>query len=88
MQVLLHKNFVKKYKKLPTTLQKIFVERTQLLLTDPTNPMLKIHSLKGRLKSHKSMNITGDYRALFIIDEEDQTITFLNIGTHSSLYGS
>ena len=86
MQVILHKHFLKKYKKLPKAIQKTFVARTHILLTEPTNPLLHIHTLKGDLVPQKSLNVTGDYRALFIVDEETQTITFLRIGTHSELY--
>ncbi len=86
MQTFLHRQFLKKYQKLPKTVQNTFVERTHLLLTDPTHPLLRIHSLRGSLEPQKSMNITGDYRALFIVDEQKQTITFLQIDTHSELY--
>ena len=87
MKVVLHKYFLKRYQKLPKTVRNTFVERTHLLLTDPTNPILHIHTLKGNLELQKSMNVTGDYRALFVVDEETQIITFLRIGTHSELYG-
>ena len=86
MRVFLHKQFLKKYQKLPKALQNTFTERTHLLLNDPTSPLLRIHALKGSLEPHKSMNVSGDYRALFIVDEVKQTITFLKIGTHSELY--
>ncbi len=46
--------------------------------------VLNIHQLHGDRKPLLSMNITGDYRALFLMNKD--TVTFYEIGTHSELY--
>ena len=86
MKPVLQKSFLKDYSKLSKAVKKKFVERIQLFLDDPQHPLLRIHELKGDMKPMQSMNITGDYRALFIIDTNKQYIIFYKIGTHSELY--
>lgn len=78
--------FKKQYKKLPSKMQDQFDERVQLFATDPTLPMLKVHPLKGKYAGYWSMSVSGDVRALYIIDG-DTIIIFALIGTHSQLYG-
>ena len=67
-------------------MQDQFDERVQLFATDPTLPMLKVHPLKGKYAGYWSMSVSGDVRALYIIDG-DTIIIFALIGTHSQLYG-
>lgn len=78
--------FKKQYKKLPVKLQLQFDERLLLFLEDPTNPILRIHPLKGTYSGYWSMNISGDLRALYL-KKADELIIFALIGTHSQLYG-
>jgi addiction module RelE/StbE family toxin len=81
----LHK-FKKQYKKLPEKFQDQFDERLQLFLIDPTLPKLRVHPLKGTFAGYWSMNVNGDIRALYILQEET-VIIFALIGSHSELYG-
>ena len=85
MKVILITSCAKQYERLPLNIQKKFDERLLLFQKDPRDPLLRIHKLKGEKKPLKSMNITGDYRALFTQEDKD-TITFHEIGTHSQLY--
>lgn len=78
--------FKKQYAKLPLQLQLQFDERVQLFAVDPTLPMLKVHPLKGKYKGYWSMSVSGDVRALYIMDG-DTIIIFALIGSHSQLYG-
>lgn len=78
--------FKKQYQKLPKKFQEQFDERLRLYLIDPTLPKLKVHPLKGNYAGYWSMNINGDLRALYIIQDESMVI-FALIGTHSELYG-
>ncbi len=84
MKVYFRNSFKKQYKKLPTKIQKKFAGRLDIYLTQESHMVLRIHTLKGNKYPLKSMNITGDYRALFISDKSK--ITFYEIGTHSELY--
>lgn len=80
------RQFKKQYKKLPKKIQNHFDERLVLFLEHPNHPLLRIHELKGDMSPLQSMNINGDYRALFTIDIKKRQIIFYKIGTHSELY--
>ena len=85
MKILFSKTFTKQYKKLPLKIQKKVREQTNLFRKDPRNPQLNIHKLYGNKKYFVSMNVTGDYRALFVRVNR-RTVIFSRIGTHSQLY--
>lgn len=78
--------FKKQYKKLPEKMQIQFDDRVRLFATDPTLPMLRVHPLKGKYAGYWSMSVSGDIRALYLI-EGDTAVIFALIGTHSQLYG-
>ncbi|MEX0689927.1 MAG: type II toxin-antitoxin system mRNA interferase toxin, RelE/StbE family [Candidatus Paceibacterota bacterium] len=84
MKIIFHRNFKKQYKKLPKKIQKRFSDRFEIFLKDNNHPLLNIHLLHGQSMSLKSMNVTGDYRALFV--KKKSKVTFYHIGTHSELY--
>ncbi len=79
------KNFHRQYKKLPKVIQQQFNTRLRLFLIDPTDPRLRVHSLKGHYQGYWSMNVNGDIRALYLLKGEELVI-FALIGTHSELY--
>ena len=83
-EVVYKKKFIQQYTKLPTKIQKKFDERLDILKENPRHPLLRVHTLHGDRKPYKSMNITGNYRALFVI--EGNEVIFSEIGTHSELY--
>lgn len=85
MHIRFHRSFKKSYIKLPKAVQAAFDERLELLVHDMKHPLLHVHALKGSMYPLQSMNVNGDYRALFIVAAK--TVTFYEIGTHSELYG-
>lgn len=84
MEIEFHKDFLKQYKKLPKKIQGKFDERLALFMNTPDHPLLHLHTLKGVDYPIESLNITGDYRALFL--RTKKVISFIRIGTHSELY--
>ncbi|MFA5831290.1 MAG: type II toxin-antitoxin system mRNA interferase toxin, RelE/StbE family [Candidatus Paceibacterota bacterium] len=77
--------FKKQYKKMPVKIREQFKTRLVLFVQDQNNPQLHIHKLNGSYDGLWSMNITGDFRAVF--DRiHDSAILFEAIGTHSELY--
>ncbi len=54
-------------------------------MSDPFHPLLNNHPLAGRWTGYRSINITGDYRAIYELIEEDLAY-FVTIDTHSNLY--
>lgn len=85
MEIKLHKNFTKQYLKLKTTQKEKFKERRNLFLQDEFNPILNNHSLNGKYLGCRSINVTGDLRAIF--KKEDNNVIFVSLGSHSNLYG-
>ena len=79
------RKFRRQYKKLPAKIQKKFDEQVDLFRNNPTDRRLNIHNLQGDKKPLVSMNVTGDYRALFVWETKER-VRFHQIGTHSELY--
>lgn len=84
MEIRYHKHFKKQYLKLPENMRQKFKLRLVLFVSDPFNPELNNHALSGKYVGRRSINITGDLRAIYEIKNE--CIHFLLIGTHSELY--
>lgn len=84
MQIKYKKKFIKMYAQSSIKAQRTFDRRLRLFKKDPYAPMLKNHNLKGQYKGLKSINITGDFRAIF--EELDHLIIFLLLDSHSNLY--
>ena len=83
------KKFRKSYQKSPTKVKKQFQKRLKIFIKNPFNPLLKNHRLTGKYKVYRSINITGDWRALFSTRnfKKSLIIEFKFFGTHSQLYG-
>jgi len=64
MTVSYHKRFDKQYKKLKLSVQNKFKERRNIFLSDPFHPLLDNHPLNPPFAGSRSINITGDYRAI------------------------
>ena len=79
------KSFLKDLGKLNKSIAIRLKSRIKLFEIDQTHPKLNNHKLKGKLKGQFSINITGDIRAIYRI-ENDNTIKFLRLGSHSKLY--
>ena len=73
-------------KKLPEKIQERFDEQFTLFQQNPHNRSLGIHKLQGKRKHLMSLNVTGNYRALFVWESAEKVV-FREIGTHSQLYG-
>lgn len=83
------KKFDKQLRKVPLEIKTAFRERFNLFTIDPLHPQLNNHQLTGKYTGFRSINITGDWRAIFQeyhFDNGSIAIIFLFIGTHSQLY--
>ncbi len=80
--------FRKYYQKSPLKIQKCFNNRLEVFIEDKFNPILNNHPLKGDFLNYRSININGDWRALYSIKIIDNKtiIIFETLGTHSQLY--
>lgn len=86
MQIEYSKNFIKEFKKCPDSIKKAFKQRLQIFLVDPHQQILNNHNLTGKLKNYRSINISGDWRAIFQLIDTGKIVYFIAIGTHSKLY--
>ena len=85
MIVRFHKNFEKQYKKLKKGEKNRFKERIQVFLKDEFDPTLNNHPLRGKYKGYRSINVTGDLRAIYKRLVKSGAI-FVAIDNHSNLY--
>lgn len=81
-----HKKFDKAFVKLPLKVKKQAINRIELFADDPSAQTLRKHALNTPYKGSFSIDITGDYRAIFYLVEPDVAL-FTHIGTHAQLYG-
>ena len=85
MNVIFHKRFEKTAQKLPPKVKQKMAEHISLFANDPLNRQLRNHALNTPYKGSYSIDITGDYRAIYELVDDD-TALFTHIGTHSQLY--
>ena len=85
MKVVTHRKFDKRFVKLDANLREKFKERRNLFLENPFHPLLNNHALQGDRAGEWSINITGDWRAIYVF-QDSGTIIFTEIDTHSNLY--
>ncbi len=82
--------FKKQYKKAPKKIQEKVKERISLFIQDPANQTLNNHTLTGKFRGYRSINITGDWRAIYSIRldlKSKEDCYFELVGSHSQLYG-
>lgn len=84
MRAILGKNFLKKYKKF-RRIQSHAEIRMALFAVKPFDPILENHPLSGKRQGQRSINITGNYRAVYYpVDSE--IAYFIDLDTHPNLY--
>lgn len=85
MKLIYHKHFIKAYRKLPEKIKLHTKERLKLFEMEPFYVLLNNHELEGKYKGYRSININGDYRAIYVLFS-DNVAHFVKLGTHSDLY--
>lgn len=85
MKIRFHRGFEKRYKKLQKSRQQKVKERLSLFLKDEFDPILNNHPLQGKYKGYRSINITGDLRAIYKHFSGDTRI-FVVLDTRGNLY--
>lgn len=88
MKINFAREFTKQYQKTDSKIRKAVDKRLDLFLENPLNPILNNHLLSGNYKGYRSINITGNWRAIYSeIEKRNETlIIFKSLGTHSQLY--
>ena len=72
---------------MPVKTKRHVQERIAVFGQDPFNPALRNHALGGMFRGYRSIDITGDIRAIYKALDED-VVEFAYIGTHHELYGT
>lgn len=85
MIIVIQKGFEKDLKKTSIKIQEKFFDRLTLFEKDQSDPVLNNHALKGKYLGYRSINITGDLRAIFKKNNEEAI--FVAMDSHSNLYG-
>jgi addiction module RelE/StbE family toxin len=62
-----------------------FLAAKDVWMKDPFARPLNNHTLAGKYKGYRSINITGDFRAIYRLEKPDIGV-FVAIGKHSQLY--
>jgi addiction module RelE/StbE family toxin len=80
--------FTKQRKAAPIEIKEALLDTLELFLEDPHNPFLRNHPLRERFAGFRSIDVTGDIRAVFKEEQlgERTVITFHLLGTHDELY--
>jgi addiction module RelE/StbE family toxin len=85
MIVLFAKRFEKQRAKFPVSIRRQLDKKLSLFIDNPFNLVLNNHEVHYPYSGFRSINISGDIRALYEIVSDD-TVLFSHIGTHSELY--
>lgn len=86
MKTIFHKSFDKDFEKLTKKIQNRTLTHIQLFQAQPYHPLLSNHALIGKYLGLRSINITGDIRAIYD-PIADGLCMFIAIKPHSQLYG-
>lgn len=85
MNISYSRTFIKQAKKLSPELRLKVRDKITLFADNPLHPSLRNHALKGKYKTYRSIDITGDVRAIYL--QRETEVIFDLVGTHSQLYG-
>ena len=82
------KSWDKSYKKLDQKIKNKVIETISIFSENPTNYILNNHKLKWLQNNLRSINVTWDYRILFVelSNNTYELVEFVDIWTHSQLY--
>lgn len=85
MRIFYTREFEYQFHKINLKLQNRVLEKIDIFQNNPHHPILKNHPLHGELKGKRSINITGDWRAIYYLVDSD--VYFCQLGRHIDLYG-
>lgn len=80
--------FLKKFKKVDVRIRKSFKEKIILFSKNPNDLILNNHKLRDEYEGYNSIDITSDWRALYIekSTKENTVAYFTILGTHEQLF--
>ncbi|MDO8598905.1 MAG: type II toxin-antitoxin system mRNA interferase toxin, RelE/StbE family [bacterium] len=87
MTIRYHRRFDRKFRALPLPLREKTITTIERFTSDPHNPQLRNHQLRGRLVGLRAITVVGDLRIIFEEHRGYALVLFLDIGTHERVYG-
>jgi addiction module RelE/StbE family toxin len=78
------RKFDKQLKKAPLEIKLAFRKKLEVFINNQFHLLLNNHALSGNYKGYRSINITGNWRAIYI--EDNNAVIFVALGTHNQLY--
>lgn len=84
MKVHYSNDFLCTLKHLDPKIKERVKERIKIFEENSYYPLLNNHALHGKYKGKRSINITGDWRAIYYMDGAD--VIFSELGRHTDLY--
>lgn len=87
MKVFFHKYFRKRYAKSSNKIKDKFDTQLEIFYENLYDERLNNHELHGKYAHHRSIDVTGDIRAVYRkIDTTTNDVIFVDIGSHGELY--
>ena len=80
------RKFSKLYTKAPLKIKSSFDRRLLLFFENKFHPLLNNHAFAGKYSGYRSINVTGDWRAIYR-EFGNELIYFDLLDTQSNLYG-
>ena len=88
-KLMLHRQILKEFHKLPAKVQKRISEWIDLFQEDPNNPAIGLHSVAEGMADHKvrGAGLPGGYRAIVIAPDRGETYLLVHVDAHDKAYG-
>ncbi|MFA5854737.1 MAG: hypothetical protein WC846_00380 [Candidatus Gracilibacteria bacterium] len=88
MKIIFHKFFGKHLEKLTPKLREKVKTTVFKFRTNPFDPILENHPLKGSMQGRRAISVTGNIRIIFEEYDDYTLVLMLDVGTHPQVYGS
>ena len=86
MRIFYTPTFLKKWKKLPTQIQKLAEKKEKIFRKNPFDDRLKTHKLRGKFKNLYSFSINYSYRIIFEISKTEKEIYYFHTTDNHNIY--
>lgn len=80
------KRFHKQYAKLPKRHQNAVDKGLKIFRSNPHDPSLSNHPLRGNLKGHRAIDVGFDLRIVFEEYDKYTIVIMLKVGPHREVY--
>jgi len=86
MKIIYHKIFLKSFKKLSSKDKETVKKTLGIFSKNPFDKKLRNHALKGRMQDKRAISVKGDFRIIFVEQDEYLIVVMLDLGKHNRVY--